>query len=227
MSDQNPPTTSGPEEPTPSGVPPTHTEVGQRAPRRTGPSRMVTIVAALVVLVLVVAGLGAFFLLRNRSHEIVTPSHAGSMKRDTDREKALSTQLSQAEAQLKKQGQNQCASIKYVKSAVYDQADAKRGPKGALVFLGAKLSKEQKPSRWTACFSKLAKGNGLTVRSIDAGSDDVKAVCASVTAPQKLAICGWATRDTIGELLPTIPGYDAKLLSKITLALRDDVEKSQ
>ncbi len=149
------------------------------------------------------------------------------MKRDTTREQALSSQLKQAEEQFKTQGQSKCATIKYVKSAVYNQADAKRGPTGSLVFLGAKLSKDQKPSKWTSCFAKLAKSNGLTVTKIDPNDGDASAVCASVTSPQKVAICGWATKDTIGELVPTVPGYDAKQLSKITLAVRDDVEQPE
>jgi hypothetical protein len=31
----------------------------------------------------------------------------------------------------------------------------------------------------------------------------------------------------MGELVPTVPGYDSKQLSKILVALRADVEKSE
>ena len=196
-------------------------------PARSGRGRIIAIVAAIIVVVLVVAGLGAYFALRPTNHKITTPATAGSMKRDTAREQTLSSQLKQAEQQFKTQGQSKCATIRYVKSAVYNQADAKRGPQGSLVFLGAKLSKEQTPTKWTSCFSKLAKSNGLTVSKIDPNDGNASAVCASVTSPQKVAICGWATKDTIGELVPTVPGYDSQQLSKIMLALRNDVEQPE
>jgi hypothetical protein len=96
------------------------------------------------------------------------------------------------------------------------------------VFLGAKLSKKQSPTKWVSDkFTKQAKANGLTVTKIDPGDAGGKAVCAAVTAPQQVAICAWATQDTIGELVPTVAGYDAQKLSKIMLDLRKDVETSQ
>ena len=52
--------------------------------------------------------------------------------------------------------------------------------------------------------------------------------CASSQAKgtQKAAICGWATQDTVGELVPNVSGYDPKSLSKIMRDLRPDVEKT-
>ncbi len=180
-------------------------------------------------MVLVAGGLIGYFVLKSDSHKLTTPATAGSMKRDTAKEKTLSTQLTQAEQQFKTQGQGKCAKkTNYVKSAVYNQGSTKRGPEGALVFLGAKLTKEQVPTTWrTNCFTKQAKANGLTVTNVDAGDGGGKAVCASVTSPQKVAICAWATHDTIGELVPTVPGYDAKTLSKIMRDLRTDVEQNE
>jgi hypothetical protein len=198
-------------------------------PRTSSRGKILAIVAAVVVVVLVAGALVGYLALKSDAHKLVTPSSAGSMKRDTGKEKALSTQLDQAEQQFITQGQPKCAKkTNYVKSAVYDQASTKRGPEGALVFLGAKLTKEQVPTTWRAnCFSKAAKANGLTVINIDPGDGDGKAACASVTAPQKVAICAWATHDTIGYLVPTVPGYDSKTLAKIMRSLRSDVEQSE
>jgi hypothetical protein len=238
MSDQTPPTSSSPEEPTP---PPAAAEVHEAdgpsgatavapAERTSGRARWVAIVAAVVVLVLVAGGLVAFFALRTTNHKIITPATAGSMKRDTAKESSLSTELNQAKQQFKTQGQGKGkgSTISYVKSAVYNQTSSKRGPSGALVFLGAKLSKDQSPAKWVSQkFTKQAKTNGLKITTIDPGDSDTKAVCASVTSPQKVAICAWATHDTIGELVPTVAGYDAKTLAKIMLDLRKDVEKSE
>lgn len=248
MSDENPPTSSSPGEPTPTpdeGVAPSEETAPQEpvaAPvaeepeatplaaeeKKSGRGRLLAIIAAVVVVVLVLGGLGYFLFLKSDNHKLTTPSTAGSMKRDTAREKTLSTELNQAEQQFKTQGQDKGAGISYVKSAVYNQTDTKRGPAGSLVFLGAKLKKDQSPSKWVADrFTKQAKSNGLTITKIDPGDSGTKAICASVTSPQKVAICAWATHDTIGELVPTVPGYDAKSLSKIMLALRKDVEQSQ
>ena len=63
--------------------------------------------------------------------------------------------------------------------------------------------------------------------NVSSGDEDGKAACASVTSPQKIAICAWATPDTIGYLVPTVPGYDSKTLAKIMRSLRSDVEQSE
>jgi hypothetical protein len=198
-------------------------------PRKSGKGKIFAIIAAVIVVVLVAGGLIGYFVLKSDSHKITTPATAGSMKRDAAKEKAFATQLSQAEQQLKAQGQGNCAKkTNYVKSAIYNQAIEKRGPKGGLVFLGAKLTKEQVPTTWRAnCFAKPAKANGLTVTNVDPGDGGGKAACSSVTSPQKVAICAWATHDTIGYLVPTVPGYDAKTLSKIMRDVRSDVEQSE
>jgi hypothetical protein len=242
MSDQNPPSSPSPEEPVadstapPPPPPPTADETGATAlppeEKKSGRGRLIGIIAAVVVLVLIAGGLVAFFALRSTDHKLTTPATAGSMKRDTAREKTLATQLNQAKEQFKTQGQakgkGKGSSISYVKSAVYNQASSKRGPSGALVFLGAKLTKDQSPAKWVADkFTKQAKTNGLKITKIDPGDSDTRAVCASVASPQKVAICAWATHDTIGELVPTVPGYDAKTLAKIMIDLRKDVEQSE
>ena len=113
-----------------------------------------------------------------------------------------------------------------MKSGVYDQNDSDRGPEGALVFLGAKLKKVQKPSSFVESFSKQATTNGFKIDKIPAGDGGGKAVCAYQSAGQKVAICAWATKDSMGELVPTVPGYDSKQLSKIMLDMRPDVEKT-
>ena len=113
-----------------------------------------------------------------------------------------------------------------MKSGVYDQDDTDRGPEGALVFLGAKLKKEQKPTTFVKSFSKQATTNGFKIDKISAGEGGGSAVCAYQSSGQKVAICAWATKDSMGELVPTVPGYDSKQLSKIMLDMRPDVEKT-
>jgi hypothetical protein len=241
MSDQTPP----PGQPTPppaEGVgptagqgatpppPPADTAVGTAPPPPPAPPKksktglIVAIVAGLVVLALIAGG--AVLLIASNGedkHSITIPSTAGGMKRDKDKETELQQQLDAAESQFKTQAKN----VSYVKSGVYDQDDSDRGPEGALVFLGAKLKKVQSPTKFVESFSKQATTNGFKIDKISAGDGGGKAVCAYQSTGQKVAICAWATTDSMGELVPTVPGYDAKQLAKILLDMRPDVEKTE
>jgi hypothetical protein len=241
MSDQTPP----PGQPTPppaEGVgptagqgatpppPPAGTAVGTAPPPPPAPPKksktglIVALVAGLVVLALIAGGV--VLLIANSGedkHSITIPSTAGGMKRDKSKETELKQQLDAAESQFKTQAKN----VSYVKSGVYTQDDSKRGPEGALVFLGAKLKKVQSPTKFVESFGKQATTNGFKIDKISAGDGGGKAVCAYQSTGQKVAICAWATKDSMGELVPTVPGYDSKQLSKILLDMRPDVEKTE
>ncbi len=184
-------------------------------------SMIVAIVAGLVILALV-GTLSLVFLVGEDTHSISIPAKAGGMERDTAKEAELKQQLDAAEEQFKTQAKN----VSYVKSGIYQQDDTKRGPEGSLVFLGAKLDKVQDPAKFVSSFSKQAGENGFKILKLSAGDAGGKAVCAYQEAGQKIAICAWATKDSMGELVPTVPGYDAKMLSKILLDMRPDVEKT-
>jgi hypothetical protein len=185
----------------------------------------VGIVAGLVVLALVAVLLVVFvFAKGDDKHSITIPSTAGGMKRDKAKEAELQQQLDAAEKQFDSQFKN----TTYVKSGAYNQDDSKRGPKGALVFLGAKVkASEKNPKRFVDQFTKQATTNGFKIDKISAGDGGGRAVCAYQSSGQKVAICGWATKDSGGELVPTVPGYDSKQLSKIMLDMRPDIEKTQ
>ncbi len=237
MSDANPPSGPPADEPTtPPAAESTPQPVSQPVPEPSsepisGPapkssnklSRGLIIGVAVVVALALVGAVTAFALTRTDSHSIATPATAGGMKREADKEAALKTQLDSAKTQFQTQAKN----VSYVKSAIYNQTDAKRGPEGSLVFLGAKLKKVQDPASFVKAFSKQATTNQFKVANVSAGDGGGKAVCASQTeGDQSIAICAWATEDSMGELIPTVPGWDAKTLSKVMLDLRDDVEKS-
>jgi hypothetical protein len=240
MTEQTPPTgepTPTPEEGVGTGAdeaaappPPPPAETAERetppppppAPKKSRTGLIVAIVAGLVVLALVAVA-AVLILNKEDKHSIATPATAGGMKRDTAKEGQLKQQLDAAEQQFKTQAKN----VSYVKSGVYNQDDTKRGPKGALVFLGAKLKKVQSPTKFVDSFGKQASTNGFKIDKIAAGDGGGKAVCAYQATGQKVAICAWATKDSMGELVPTVPGYDSKQLAKIMTALRTDVEKTE
>ncbi len=241
MSDQTSPPTD-PNTPPSDGVasgagegaapppPPGGTAVDAAPPPPPAPAKksrtglIVGIIAGLVVLALVAVLLVVFvFAKGDEKHSITIPSTAGGMKRDKAKETELQQQLTAAEGQFKTQAKN----VSYVKSGVYNQDDTARGPEGALVFLGAKLKKVQSPNAFVKSFGKQATTNGFKIDKIPAGDGGGKAVCAYQSKGQKVAICAWATKDSMGELVPTVPGWDSKQLSKVMLDMRPDVEKTE
>lgn len=202
-------------EPAPPPPPPKKSRVGL----------IIGIIAGVLVLAVVAALLVVFVFNKDDKHTIVIPATAADMKRDKARETSLKTQLTQLEQQFKKQ----LKGAVYVKSGIYDQADTKRGPKGEMLFLGGKVKKsENNPTNFVDKIKKQGKDNGYTVTTVSPGKGGGKAVCVSQSkGNQKAAICGWATQDTVGELVPNVSGYDPKSLSKIMRDLRPDVEKTQ
>ena len=241
MTDQTPP----PDQPTPPPAegtgtgqaatpppppPPADTAVGTAPPPPPAPAKksrtglLIGLIAGLVVLAIIAAVVVVIVVSKgDDKHSIAITSTAGGMKRDKTKETQLKTQLTAAEQQFKTQAKN----VTYVKSGVYNQSKKDRGPVGALVFLGAKLSKVQSPSKFVTSFGKQAKTNGFKIDNISAGDGGGKAVCAYQSTGQKVAICAWATKDTMGELVPTVAGYDSKQLSKILIDLRSDVETTE
>lgn len=213
-----------PPPPPAGGAGPAGAYPAQPAPKKSKTGLIIGLIAGLVVLAIIAVLVVVLVVNKgDDKHTISIPATAGGMKRDSDKETQLQQQLDDAERQFKTQAKN----VTYVKSGVYDQDDSKRGPKGALVFLGAKLKKVQSPTAFVNAFSKQAKTNGFKIDKIAPGDNGGKAVCAYQSTGQKVAICAWATKDSMGELVPTVAGYDAKQLSKILISLRKDVEKTE
>ena len=87
-----------------------------------------------------------------------------------------------------------------MKSGVYDQDDSDRGPEGRSRLPRRQVQEAvQNPSTFVKSFSKLATTNGFKIDKISTGDGGGKAVCAYQSAGQKIAICAWATNDTIGR----------------------------
>ena len=244
MSEQNPPGQPTPEEEHVEGVGPTASDEAAPPPPPEGDetavagdvppppppaksSRSPWIIGVAAVLVVALVAAGAFFgyqaLNGEDKHSIAIPSTAGGMKRDTKSETALKQQLDAAETQFKTQFKD----VSYVKSGVYTQANKDKGPEGALVFLGAKVKlRDKNASTFVDTLKKQATSNGFKVAAVSPGDNGGKAVCASQSAGQKIAICAWATKDSGGELIPTVPGWDSAKLAAIMRSLRADVEKT-
>src|SRR4051812_1248280 len=231
MSEQNPPGQPTPEEEHVEGVGPTASDEAAAPPpppegdETAKRSRAPWIIGVAAVLVVALVAAGAFFgyqaLNGEDNHSIAVPPTAGGMKRDTKSEAALKQQLDAAETQFKTQFKD----VSYVKSGVYKQANKDKGPEGALVFLGAKVKlSEKNASTFVDTLKKQATSNGFKVAAVSPGDNGGKAVCASQSAGQKIAICAWATKDSGGELIPTVPGWDSAKLAAVMRSLRADVE---
>lgn len=227
MSEQNPPE-GQPTPPPAEGVGPTTDEATATPPPppATSSRKPWIVGTAVVVILLLVAGgiVAALTVFKNDSHSITVSSTAGGMKRDSAKEAQLKQQLDAAEQQFRTQFKN----VTYVKSGIYNQDDSKRGPEGAIVFLGAKVKKSDKnPATFVETLRKQAGSNGFKVATVSAGDGEAKAVCAAQSAGQKIAVCAWATKDSGGELIPMVPGWDASKLATVMRDLRKDVEKSE
>ena len=191
-------------------------------------SRKPWIIGTAVVLVLLLIGGGIFAALQltggEDTHKITITSSAGGMKRD----KAKETELKQQLDATAKQFQTQFKGTTGVKSALYNQDDTDRGPKGQLLFLGFKFTtpSEKNPTKFISQLNKIAASNQLKVTKVATGDAGGKAVCIGTASdsPQKNASCLWVTQDSAGALFPNIAGYDADHLSKIMKDLRADVE---
>jgi hypothetical protein len=140
---------------------------------------------------------------------------AGGMRRDRAAEVRLKSQMDAAEQQFFSQAKD----VRDVAAAVYDQNDAARGPKGPIVFLGATLSAPQDPAQFVASFSTQARQNGFDVVPLPMGETGVLGVCAEQYGKPKVAICAWASRDAMGEIVPTVPGWDSQKLGSILTAM--------
>jgi len=242
MTEQTPPTGeptdtpaegvgTGADEGAPPPPPPTATTVGDEpSPPPAKQSRrglIIGLVAGLVVLVVVAGALTVFFVTRGpETHSITVTSTAGGMKRDKDKEADLKQEIDATAAQFKAQFKGTA-----VKTALYNQDDTKKGPKGQMLFVGFTFDKasDKHPDEIVKQLRAAAKANKLTITKVDTGDAGGKAVCLASpsNAAQKTASCVWATRDSGGGLFPSVPGYKADQMADLMTGVRSDVEKTE
>ena len=131
------------------------------------------------------------------------------MKRD----KAKETELKQQLDATAKQFQTQFKGTTGVKSALYNQDDTDRGPKGQLLFLGLQVQdavgeepdEVRRPAQQDRRVQRAQGHQGRDRRRRRQG----RLHRHRSDAPQKNASCLWVTQDTAGALFPNVAGYDA------------------
>jgi len=143
----------------------------------------------------------------------------GGMERDPAKERELSKQLTRAKKELRSQTGNAAR----VNAAIYRHDDNRIGPTGAIVLLRAKLKHRQSPVDFVDSFSEQAVASGFEAEEVAAGEGGGRAVCASRSQGRKVAVCAWATRHSMGELVPTMPGWEAKKLAALMRSVRSDI----
>lgn len=202
---------------------------------------VVKIVAALLVLVLV-GGAGAVAVVTltgPTEHTIELTDTAGGMQRDTALEQELGADLQAAEErfveQLSTAGEDGERVLEYSRVGIYDQTDEEVGPVGGVALIGVKASGQQDPEAYIAGVEANAEQNGFETERVPAGDEAVGA-CATQPSPEGepaegeeavaggLVICAWATNDTVGQLVPTAPGWTAEQLAPLMVDVRADVE---
>ncbi len=147
------------------------------------------------------------------------------MKRDKAKETELKQQLDAAEKQFKTQVKN----VTYVKSAVYNQDDTDRGPKGPLLFLGAKFKSRRRTRRkFVDKLQQAAKRQRLQDRQ-DLGRRRRRQgrLRLPQSTGQKARSAPGRPRTPIGELVPDRPRLRRQQLAKIMLDVREDVETTE
>jgi hypothetical protein len=189
------------------------------ARRRSLPLLPLTIAATSV---LAIVGVGAAVLdqqATSSSHQIRTPAMAGGLLRDPAQEKALAGPLADAEQRFKAQFASRLHDFGAV---VYDQPDAGVGrPAGSLVFLGASIDSSGNPEDFVTAFRDASQGYRVTEVDVGAGA---RGVCAETPTGVHRTYCAWSTGDSIGELLPTVAGWETPRLAALMRDIRADVE---
>lgn len=192
----------------------------QRAPGRRGLPLLPMVIAGAMVLAIV--GVGAAILdqqVTSSSHRIRTPAMAGGLLRDPQQEKVLAGPLADAEQRFRAQFSDRLHDFGAV---VYSQPDAGVGrPAGPLVFLGASIDTRGDPADFVQAFRDGSQGYRVT--EVDAGPG-AKGVCATTPMGVHRTYCAWSTGDSIGELLPTVAGWDTPRLAALMRDIRADVE---
>ncbi|MDQ6640876.1 MAG: hypothetical protein M3Y66_00060 [Actinomycetota bacterium] len=158
--------------------------------------------------------------LTSSTHQIRTPVMAGGLLRDPQAEQDLATRLTLAQQQFRAQFPGRLAGTGAV---AYDQPFAGAGrPAGPVVFLGVALNTHGDPRDFVAAFRSGSVGYRVT--EVDAGPG-ARGVCAeTATSGIHRTYCAWSTGDSVGELVPTVAGWDTTRLASLMRAMRPDVE---
>jgi hypothetical protein len=202
---------------------PTFAESFGRPPKKSRTGLIVGLVLAGAAVLLAFAVAAALVIAhQNRTtREILTPQTAGGLTRDLQQESALADRLAQAEQGFR---QGAFGTIESLRSAVYDKSRSGAGsPSGPIVFLGASVKAKGGPDDFVHGFSTSAASRGFNVTQVDAGAD-ARGVCAQSRTSVVITICAWATDDSMGELLPTVQGWDTGNLAGLMREMRPDVE---
>lgn len=206
--------------------PPAPTESSEPTRRR---PPVVKIVAVLMVLVLLgVAGAVAVVSLTGPTeHTLELTDTAGGMERESALDQQLRSGLQAAEERfverLSVAAAGEERALEYTRVGVYDQADEQVGPTGGVAFLGAKASTEQDADQYIEELIATSSANEMTAGRVDAG-EDAPGACVTHDAEGGITICAWATIDTVGQVVPTTPGWTREQLAPLRVDVRADVE---
>ncbi|MEP6815047.1 MAG: hypothetical protein ABI873_05805 [Marmoricola sp.] len=198
-----------------------HDEPIPKTPRRRNLALALPLCIAGISLLVTLADIAALVDANSTSatHRIRTPALAGGLLRDPQAEADLATRLAEVKRQFEAQFPGRVAGFG---SVVYDQPGAGAGrPAGPVVFVGAAIDMSGNPRDFVAAFRSGAQGYQVT--EVDAGPG-AKGVCAETPSGVHRTYCAWSTGDSVGELLPTVAGWDTPRLAALMREIRPDVE---
>ena len=191
----------------------------RRARRRNLPLLPLSLAGAVLLATLAVGAAVVDQHVTSSTHRIRTPAMAGGLLRDPQQERALAGPLGQAKQRFRTQFSDRLSNFG---SVVYSQPDAGAGrPAGPLVFLGASIDTKGDPGDFVTAFRSGAQGYRVTEVDVGPGA---RGVCAETPTGVHRTYCAWSTGDSIGELLPTVAGWDIPRLAALMRDIRADAE---
>ncbi|MCW2758788.1 MAG: hypothetical protein JWO46_2534 [Nocardioidaceae bacterium] len=94
-----------------------------------------------------------------------------------------------------------------------------------MVFVGAAINTHGDPQDFVDAFRTQAETTGATVTDADVGTGAL-GVCSQSAAAPAVTSCAWSTGDSVGQLVPTVDGWDGASLGAAMKDFRTALETS-
>jgi serine/threonine protein kinase len=235
--------------PGPYGLQSPYTAPSQAPPPRQGPNTGLIIglaggglavIIALVVAVIAVTNSGSPKVTNSPAastspatatpagsgHRILAADSAGGWQRDLGGEQTLRSTINQQRSTLNSTARGQLSGVTTAFYKDPNGGTSSTGNPAGVIFIGG-TGPLGDPDNFVSGFRRSATSNtSTTVTEVSAGSGGGKGVCAELrSAGQTISFCAWATEDSFGEIVPTVPGRSTTEMAQLMRTMRPDLEQ--
>ncbi|HZB30308.1 MAG TPA: hypothetical protein VE465_09090 [Streptosporangiaceae bacterium] len=157
-----------------------------------------------------------------RQHDVVAADTAGGWARDSAGERQLASTINAQKNTLRNATGGR---LTKVVSGFYkdSRASSSNGLPAGVIFLGG-TGPLGDPAAFVASFRSAASSSG-TVTEVYPGAGGGRAVCAEANSGStRIAFCAWATTDSFGEVVSTVPGRSVSSVASQMRRMRPDLE---